>query len=1027
MANENIDFAIKDLKTLIASEELQLTFLKGRSGIQGRLDAIKITEKTISEIQNNPNFETNDLLQAVVEDEQRILANNQAEVERLKGLVEEANAKKAELEAELANLTAQKQSNQSTKNSAQGQTAEASVNNNANPSISGAGATSAVPTSIPLNSAEVAKLERGLEAAEGAAQTFQVPVPGYRIIESNEKGDVTKAEIYDKTIYDNDKQKSLSNAPVAKYSNILHNFTGYTYRITLFLLTKSDYQQLSNNGPEYFEPKYALISSGGTYGGTRSNTTEVGINGGPRSTLYDTIRHPDFLEDFFIENLQLQTVVGLNAKTKSSNSIDISFNIVEPYGMTLLDRLLSACETTAECSNYIEQPYLLQIDFLSNPEEEVKPSGILIERKRLAIRFIEFKIKPGTGGTEYRVRAIPYNHIAFSQSNAKLPINLTVEASTVGEFFSSDDIANKAIGNSIEANQERIEQELEKWVNANFFEVPPTAAELDAKRAELNSGLTYNSTSLPAGFNEYMISISKKGKLFTFPQTLIGFKIDDTFKNSPLVSGDSTNVSSDPLVKPAITGIVAVTSGYVNPEYKVKQVFNNHAGSDIVTVIDRVMQASQYIKDQVLDARQAAEEAAKDPDNRNNPDGGKNFKYLNWYKIIPQVKLLDFDKSRNAYSKMIVFSVVPYKVANPYHPDFAKTKIDKNKISRTYEYLYTGRNQDIINVDIDFDLAFYAQLTTFQDNKRRSGTNYSSSDPFVNNLESRDSGTNRTQDVPIQFAAVGSEQQGSSALNRGKDSKDQAVASLVKSLYTSSRGDMLNIKVRIVGDPAYIKQDEVYFNPADEGYKQSIKNIDPDGPPIDPQTGQIFYDLEQVYVQFITKSAVDINDATGITNKQIILSNGRKTDSTFSGVYKVLKVSNEFVRGKFEQIIELIRMPNDFEEGENKTTSKSTTQSGTKLELITDTPTPSLPDNQLELPELPSSDLKSIGQSFPISVNQSSDAAQLTPRAQTFGEAFRQARQDFGNKPGGQFEWRGKNYQTNLANEAFVDNPKDVY
>lgn len=81
--------------------------------------------------------------------------------------------------------------------------------------------------------------------------------------------------------------------------------------------------------------------------------------------------------------------------------------------------------------------------------------------------------------------------------------------------------------------------------------------------------------------------------------------------------------------------------------------------------------------------------------------------------------------------------------------------------------------------------------------------------------------------------------------------------------------------------------------------------------PVNPESGQIIFDQEQVFVQLIIKSAVDIDDATGITNKQVTLLNGRKTDSTFSGVYKVLKVKSDFNRGKFEQTLELIKMPND--------------------------------------------------------------------------------------------------------------------
>ena len=81
--------------------------------------------------------------------------------------------------------------------------------------------------------------------------------------------------------------------------------------------------------------------------------------------------------------------------------------------------------------------------------------------------------------------------------------------------------------------------------------------------------------------------------------------------------------------------------------------------------------------------------------------------------------------------------------------------------------------------------------------------------------------------------------------------------------------------------------------------------------PLNPNTGQIIFDQEQVFVQLIIKSAVDIDDETGITNKQIKLSNGRMTDSTFSGVYKVLSVKSDFNRGKFEQTLTLVKMPND--------------------------------------------------------------------------------------------------------------------
>lgn len=720
------------------------------------------------------------------------------------------------------------------------------------------------------------------------------------------------------------------------YTNVLHNFTSYTYRITLFLLTQEDFKSLSES-PSNFEPKHSLISSGGGYasGGKATTTRSTTVLGGfTDSTETTKGRHPDFYEDFFIENLQLDTVVGLNHKNKASNAIGISFTIIEPYGMTFLDRLLSACEVTAKCRNYVEQPYLLEIDFLANVTEQfktdVQPAGILIDRKRFAIRMREMKIKPGPAGTEYRINAIPYNHVAFTQTKAVLPVNFSVQAKTLADFFDSSSEFDSKIGDQATKNSERVEAELEKWKQQNtviFANIPPTPEAIAAKRAELTESLSYTVASLPAAYNDYQRSVSQS-KFFTQPQQLIAFKLDARFADSPLVDSDRTQVSTQPMIK-SLEGVNVTLSGYAPPAYKTTQVFDLHAGTDIVNIIDRVMKSSKYIKDQVLESSKTQADddqknAETDSATRRTSSTTKDTenKFINWYKIIPSVKILAFDESRNAYSTQLIYSIIPYKIANPSHPEFKKTEISKKKIVRDYQYLYTGLNQDIINIDIDFDSTFYTELTTFQDAKTRGGSNFLAESPFLNpnQIQARDGGdTNREQTLPSTYYATGSEQQNASTMNKGSDSKDYSIASFSKSIYTSSRGAMLNIKMRIVGDPAYIKQDDIYYNPLSADYNTFAESADNNGEkvPINKQTGQILFDTEDVFIRFTTKSIVDIDDNIGIVNKQIKLSNGRTTDSSFTGIYKVQRVTSEFKQGKFEQVLELIRMPIDFKKDDN--------------------------------------------------------------------------------------------------------------
>ena len=295
-------------------------------------------------------------------------------------------------------------------------------------------------------------------------------------------------------------------------------------------------------------------------------------------------------------------------------------------------------------------------------------------------------------------------------------------------------------------------------------------------------------------------------------------------------------------------------------------------------------------------------------------------------------------------------------------------------------------------------------------------------------------------------------------MNTATNPEEKVIADLKKSIYTSQRGDLLNIKMQITGDPDFIKQDDIYYNPGSpakylEFSRSRTQFLDV---PI-TASGQILFDAEQIFVQVNFQNAVDINDNKGIVNKQELLQNGRRTDGTFSGVYKVQKVTSEFNRGQFTQTLDLIRMPDVLEEIAQS--AGQTVQSGTttqtasakqsaesdnsKRSEIARNPAGVAPTPQPRLTEAANQPAVSdpvinngagntqarpnTYQSAPQNANNAQNIAPQNTAGWTFADAFRQARKDFGNKPGGFFEWRGKLYQTNYQNEPYVANPKPVY
>ena len=684
--------------------------------------------------------------------------------------------------------------------------------------------------------------------------------------------------------------------PATDVTNVLHNFTGYTYNISLFLLTSDDYNELTKQ-PSSFNPKYLLISSGG---GIPVDAVASGTNW-----------HPDFLEDFYFDNLNIRTVVGLNSRSKSSNMIEIRFNIIEPFGMSLLDRLLSACQMTCDCPNYADQPYMLQIDFLANPTE-ANTFGIsshLIDRKRVAIKFNEMKIKPGVNGTTYSISARPYNHTAFDMSAASVPVNLSVEAKTVGDYFDSREELQRIFDQSATKDEERIESEISKNVGLYAATTGGGSAEETAnrRREELRASAFYSTKSYPAGYNTYYKNVAYQEGRTQNPLYQILFNIHPDIANSPIIDSSKMDAKKTVMNDPK-NQVKTTTATGTDKDFKNKGVFMVNAGTDIVSLIDRVMAASEYTQNQIVKASQS--DAVSDANRATESATNSNVK---WYKIVPSVTLGLYDKKAKAYSKTVSYSIIPYEAGNFYHPDFARTKLSAKKCVRTYNYYYTGLNTDILQLDIDFDATFATAITTFARQLEATNTSEGSEKIAEKSLDTASSPDTKPSWLPNRIVVVPQDTQQTSGT--GGSAEIATVGSVAKSLYSSfPRGDMLNIRVRIVGDPAFIKQDDTLYQPVSKDYGATIVK---DGQAPINQAGQIIFDNEEVYVQLIVKGAIDIDDTIGITNRVLKLSNGQSTTGSFSGLYKVQIVTNEFSRGKFEQVLELIRLPDDLVDLEN--------------------------------------------------------------------------------------------------------------
>ena len=129
---------------------------------------------------------------------------------------------------------------------------------------------------------------------------------------------------------------------------------------------------------------------------------------------------------------------------------------------------------------------------------------------------------------------------------------------------------------------------------------------------------------------------------------------------------------------------------------------------------------------------------------------------------------------------------------------------------------------------------------------------------------------------------------------------------------TNPLADMVNIKMEILGDPAWISQSQfipmtttglfadvgVYQDPSKDfwrGNRDAIWN----------QTLRCYNsDVAQPIIMLNFRMPTDINDKTGVYELQSSQS------AEFSGLYRVIQVENNFSDGKFTNVLHLTRFNN---------------------------------------------------------------------------------------------------------------------
>ena len=666
-----------------------------------------------------------------------------------------------------------------------------------------------------------------------------------------------------------------SNLPLP---NVLSSFATYNYIIGLSVLSATEH----NN--------HTYVNGGQTT--LICKSAHIEPNNRP-NTVYGKF-------EYYVESLSFTTLISA-ISGDNTHVTTIEFEILEPYSMGLFLLTLQTAAVAAGHDNWSDAVYLLTVEFRGN-KETGQMLDIPVAKRYIPMRFTTIDTKVKESGTRYLCKGFSAAGSALTERYLTLTTDIAVKGKTVQEALQTGEKSLQSVVN------ERLRQFKDDGVvnvpdeililfpknvdsasnannNTNGLESKATATSSPSTGGDLNTklGVTYSDVN--------QTRVQPEGECNEFGRASLGF---DTTRKA------DTPISDDDLVYDPKTNVWVRGNATIN----VKENNANFAqDSSIINAIDQIILNSEY-------PQKALDENALDGLGRRK-----------WWRIDPQMYFIDTKENypkTGTKPKLMVYRVIPYNAhaSVTATPNTKTPGLDemKNTAVKVYDYIYTGKNTEIIKFDIDLKTSFATRMQAdsfkgSQDVRTQSETSSESlfSLPvwaldFVNSLPigfapSTENGTiptTRTHDA----TSTNTDKKGGGG---AETPATRAARTFQENLLSTL--NLANINMEIQGDPFWFVQSGLGTYSATSS---GVKNLNSDG--------TVEYQVDEVDIIINFRTPVDINQGTGMYN--FGGANEFSPVNQFSGLYKITEVRNNFKGGRFTQELKGFRRPNQ----ENKET-----------------------------------------------------------------------------------------------------------
>ena len=647
------------------------------------------------------------------------------------------------------------------------------------------------------------------------------------------------------------RKQSIKKLPLNPDPNVLHQFSTYN---TLFTLSALSQRELRN--PELFfqgKPHDIIAQSGGIGAGANRFTGPPSESGNRFSedtkktiakspALRDALNRSttEFLKnnDLFFRNVEMTSIPGLNEKRRLTSVTNIKIELVEPSGITLLEKIKGAAAANGFL-DHLDAPYMLTIEFkgFDDHGKPIQERNEFIKRV-IPIKLITMDIDVNQAGAVYEIQAIPYNEFGL--------VNNFMYPRTSGTLSSTNLTFKDAVKNLQDILNEQNIQESK----GEFSEFP----------------------------DQYDISISKD--------------LDPDAQLSYDVLSQAGMLGSNELQAPG--------------EESFTMEFIKFSGStNILMLLENLMKTHPKYGAKNFDEWSSA--VSKKGADRFNPNDALST-YFKYFRIRTGVEpTKKFDTIRQTNAKLIKIVVEPYYIS-AYNLATAGIHQDKNYqtyVAKAYNYIFTGDNLDIQDLNINYKVAYYqSKLKDLEANDSR--TFETSASP-----ETETTGTPNNREkpgndlLPLKSDTNSHKSSGSNRTGKSDSRIDQFFDAI-----TNPLADMVVVNMEILGDPAWLGQSQfIPATPENSNGSSTDNNIDffrggKKDNIWNPNLRCFNYDVAEPMVNLTFKTPQDFDDKTGIYE----LSNSR--NAVFSGLYRVTQVQHNFTDGRFSQNLTMVRFNN---------------------------------------------------------------------------------------------------------------------